>query len=57
VSKKKAVSMLFEEIEQEVAQKDRFVTEQMEKLDQMHQSYITMLDYEKVLINVAKVLP
>lgn len=49
--------MLFEEIEQEVISKDRFVTDQMEKLKEMNENFITMLDYQKVLQKVAVVLP
>lgn len=55
--KRKAVNMLFEEIEQEVISKDRFVTDQMEKLKEMNENFITMLDYQKVLQKVAIVLP
>jgi ribosomal silencing factor RsfS len=43
--KKKAVSMLFEEIEQEVHEKERFVTLQIDKLQEMTDSFQTMLDY------------
>jgi hypothetical protein len=39
ISKKKAINMLFEEIEQEVIEKDRFVTLQIEKLKEMADSY------------------
>jgi hypothetical protein len=52
ISKKKAINMLFEEIEADVNEKDRFVTLQVEKLREMAESYQTMLDYEKVLFNV-----
>lgn len=40
---------MFEEIEQEMVQKDNFVSEQIEKLKELNESYMTMLDYEKVL--------
>lgn len=33
------------------------MVEQTEKLREMNESYLTMLDYEKVLENVGKVLP
>jgi len=55
--KKKAVNMLFEEIEQEVIEKDRFVTNQIEKLKEMQDSYQTLLDYAQVLLNAKLVLP
>ena len=55
--KRKAANLLFEEIEHDVKDKEKFVVEQTEKLKQMHQSYLTMLDYEKVLENVAKIMP
>lgn len=55
--RRKAMSMLFEEIEQEVLQKERFVTDQMEKLREMQENFVTMLDYQKVLEKVAIVLP
>jgi hypothetical protein len=49
--------MLFEEIEQEVTEKDRVVSLQIEKLREMADSYQTMLDYEQVLINIKAILP
>jgi len=57
VQKKKAINMLFEEIEQEIIQKDRFVTEQLEKIREMNENFTTMLDYEQVLEKVAFILP
>jgi predicted transcriptional regulator len=48
---------LFEEIEHDVRDKEKFVIEQTEKLREMTESFLTMLDYEKVLENVAIVLP
>lgn len=56
-AKKKASNLLFEEIEHDVREKEKFVIEQTEKLREMNDSYLTMLDYEKVLENVAIVLP
>lgn len=56
-SKQKAVSMLFEEIEQEVMEKDRFITQQLEKLKEMNESYQTMQDYLQVLASVRLVVP
>jgi len=48
---------LFEEIEQDVLEKERFVVEQTDKLRQMNENYVTMLDYERVLVNVAQIIP
>ena len=48
---------MFEEIEHDVRDKEKFVIEQTEKLREMTESFLTMLDYEKVLENVAIVLP
>jgi uncharacterized coiled-coil protein SlyX len=45
-NKKKAVNMLFEEIEQEVTEKEAFVTQQIDKLQEMTESFQTMIDYE-----------
>lgn len=56
-AKKKASNLLFEEIEHDVRDKEKFVIEQTEKLREMNESFLTMLDYEKVLENVAIVLP
>jgi hypothetical protein len=56
-AKKKASNLLFEEIEHDVQDKEKFVIEQSEKLREMNESFLTMLDYEKVLENVAIVLP
>lgn len=56
-AKNKASNLLFEEIEHDVRDKEKFVIEQTEKLREMNESYKTMLDYEKVLENVAIVLP
>lgn len=56
-SKRKAANLLFEEIEHDVADKEKFVLEQTEKLREMNESFFTMLDYEKVLQNVKVILP
>lgn len=56
-AKRKASNLLFEEIEHDVQDKEKFVIEQTEKLREMNESFLTMLDYEKVLENVAIVLP
>ena len=48
---------MFEEIEHDVRDKEKFVIEQTEKLREMTESFLTMLDYEKVLENVSIVLP
>lgn len=55
--KRKAANLLFEEIEHDVVEKEKFVIEQSEKLKEMNDSYLTMLDYEKVLKSVAIVIP
>lgn len=47
--KKKAANLLFEEIENDVIDKEKFVVEQTERLRQMNEQYLTMLDYEQVL--------
>lgn len=44
--KKKAANLLFEEIENDVIDKEKFVVEQTERLRQMNEQYLTMLDYE-----------
>jgi hypothetical protein len=56
-AKKKASNLLFEEIEHDVLDKEKFVIEQTEKLREMNESFYTMLDYEKVLENVKEILP
>ncbi len=56
-NKKKAVNMLFEEIEQEVTEKERFVTQQIDKLQEMTESFQTMVDYEQVLRSARTLLP
>ena len=50
--KRKAANLLFEEIEHDVHDKEKFVIEQTEKLREMDESYNTMQDYEKVLMAV-----
>jgi hypothetical protein len=55
--KRKAANMLFEEIEHDINEKERFVLEQTEKLKAMQNSYLTLLDYEKVIISVGEILP
>lgn len=56
-SKRKAANLLFEEIEHDVADKEKFVLEQTEKLREMNESFYTMQDYEQVLKNVKIILP
>lgn len=56
-AKKKAANLLFEEIEHDVMEKEKFVVEQTEKLREMNESFFTMLDYEKVLEVVREILP
>ena len=48
---------MFEEIEHDIIEKEKFVLEQTEKQRQIIDSYLTMLDYEKVLKAVEIVLP
>lgn len=55
--KKKAANLLFEEIEHDVRDKEKFVIEQVEKIREMNENYLTMLDYQKVLECVRDVLP
>jgi hypothetical protein len=37
--------LLFEEIEQDVIDKEKFVLVQTDKIREMHENYLTMLDY------------
>jgi hypothetical protein len=55
--KKKASNLLFEEIEHDIMDKERFVLEQTEKLKEMNDSYLTMIDYAKVLKCVSVIIP
>ena len=55
--KKKANNLLFEEIEQDVIQKELFVIQQTEKLKEMTDSYLTMIDYKNVLKKVGEIIP
>jgi hypothetical protein len=54
--KKKASNLLFEEIEHDIMDKERFVLEQTEKLKEMNDSYLTMIDYAKVLKCVSVII-
>jgi len=38
--------LLFEEIEHDVLDKEKFVVEQIERLKEMNENYMTLLDYE-----------
>ncbi len=49
--------MLFEEIEQDVREKDRFITLQIQKLKEINETYQTMLEYLQVLISVGQIIP
>lgn len=49
--------MLFEEIEHDIMEKERFVIEQTETLKEMNDSYITMIDYARVLRAVLELIP
>lgn len=44
--KKKAANLLFEEIEHDVADKEKFVVEQIERIKEMNENFLTLLDYE-----------
>ena len=55
--KKKASNLLFEEIEQDIIDKEKFVIQQTEQLKEMSNSYLMMLDYEKVLKSVQIIIP
>jgi hypothetical protein len=55
--KKKAANLLFEEIEQDIIEKEKFVINQTERLKEMNDGYLTMLDYEKVLRTVSIIIP
>jgi hypothetical protein len=57
IQKKKAANLLFEEIEHDVRDKEKFVMEQIEKLKEMQENYLTMIDYQNVLENVQLLLP
>jgi hypothetical protein len=56
-SKKKAANLLFEEIEHDVADKEKFVLVQTDKIKEMHENYLTMLDYLEVLKSVGLIIP
>jgi hypothetical protein len=45
-ARRKAPNLLFEEIEHDVIDKEKFVLEQTEKIREMNESYLTMLDYQ-----------
>ena len=49
--------MLFEEIEHDIMEKERFVIEQTETLKEMNDSYTTMIDYSRVLKAVLELIP
>jgi len=50
--KKKAANLLFEEIEQDIKEKEKFVMDQIIKIKEMQETYLTMIDFMKVLENV-----
>lgn len=50
--KGKAQNLLFEEIENDVNDKEKFVIEQIERLREMNDNYQTMIEYEQVLLSV-----
>ena len=56
-NKKKAANLLFEEIEQDVIDKEKFVLVQTDKIREMHENYLTMLDYSQVLKSVGQIIP
>jgi V-type H+-transporting ATPase subunit a len=51
--KKKAPNLFFEEIEEDVTSKEKFIYEQSSKLKEMHDNYNSLLEYKAVL-NKAK---
>lgn len=57
ITKKKATNLLFEEIESDIIQKERFVVDQMERLKEMSDSYLMMIDYKNVLLKVGEIIP
>lgn len=50
--KMKAANLLFEEIENDVMQKEKFVSEQMDKMRRMKDSHSMLVDFQEVLIQV-----
>ena len=51
---KTADSMLFEEVEKKVSERERFVTEQSERLKEIEESFNTLVDYQQVLVRAQK---
>jgi C4-dicarboxylate-specific signal transduction histidine kinase len=51
---KTADSVLFEEVEKKVSEREKFVTEQTERLKEMEESYSTLRDYQEVLMRAQK---
>lgn len=52
--KKKAPNLLFEEIEHDIQDKEKFVVEQNDKIKDMNDSYLTLQDYKQVLTCVQR---
>ncbi len=55
--KQKAANLLFEELESEIQDKEKFVLEQSDRLKQLNTSFQTLNDYKKVLQKVQETLP
>lgn len=51
---KTADSMLFEDIEKKVSEREAFVMNQSEKIKEMDEAYLELLDHEQVLIRAQK---
>lgn len=56
-SRKKAMNLLFEEIEQDVLEKERFIVSQIEQMKVIYQNYQNLLDQQKILESVQVIIP
>lgn len=54
--KKKAANVFFEEVERDITDKDRFVSEQSKKLRMMHENYSQLIEYKSVLGKAAEMI-
>jgi V-type H+-transporting ATPase subunit a len=55
-ARKRAANLLFEAIENDVIEQERFVIEQTEKIREIDDNFNTMCEYEKVLRNVGIIM-
>lgn len=55
-ARKRAANLLFEAIENDVIEQERFVIEQTEKIKEIDDNFNTMCEYEKVLRNVGIIM-